>query len=361
MSRKLSSSVRGVAAGLAALSAAVVAQPSAAAEKVTYAYATNVSLSNAPSLMAFGMGYFKEEGLDVEVTFFQGASVMLPQIIQKHITFGWINSNAMIMAAQPGRDLMPARQFYNGIYKSSYEIMVPENSPLKTLDDLKGKKIGVGAMSWANVPVTKSMLKDLGMELARDYQLLPVGIGAPALRALQDGSIDAINLFDTLHLQMEAAGQPLRRLPQSQKYDELYSSGWMAHNDTLRDRPDLVVKFARAAAKGVVACNANPRACVENFWQMYPAAKPSQGTEEQKMNDALKALQVRLDSMIPAGGVSKMGYFTDEGWNNYVDVLHAGGVLKVDKLPVDVMYTNDFVAKINDFDVAAVEAAAKAK
>lgn len=344
-----------------AVTASAGMQAGNAAEKVTFAYPTNISLSNAPTLMAVGMGYFKEAGLDVQITFFQGAAVMMPQITQKHVTFGWTPPDPLIVARQPGRDILPVKMFYNGIYLSPYEIVVTKNSSIKALAELKGKKIGVGAMSWGNLSVTKAMLKGLGLELQRDYEFVPVGVGASAFRALADGKIDALNLFDTFHTQMETMGTELRRLPEQQRYRELFSSGWIAHDDTLRARPDLVVAFARAASKGVVACDANPAACVKNFWTLYPNTKPVEGSEEKKLADAVKVLKVRLATMLPEAGPGRMGYYTDQSWKDYVETLHMGGQLTSRDIAVDSLYTNQFVKDINNFDAAAVIAAAKAK
>src|SRR5690606_148736 len=156
---------RGILAGAAAMALATAGAAANAPEKVTFAYATNTSLSNAPTLMAIGMGYFKEAGLDVQATFFQGAAVMLPQVTQKHITFGWITPDPLVISRQPGRDALPVKMFYNGIYLSPFEVVVTKNSPARSLADLKGKKIGVGAMSWGNLAVTKAMMKKLGLEL----------------------------------------------------------------------------------------------------------------------------------------------------------------------------------------------------
>jgi len=341
--------------------AALAATAGASAETVKFAFPTNINLSNAPLLMASGMGYFKEAGLDVEVMFFQGSSVMMPQLTQKHITFGWMSPESLFSAAQPGRTRLPVKLFYNGIFLSPYEIVVKDDSPVKQAADFAGRKIGVGGMTWANIPITKAILHDAGLTLGKDYELLPVGIGAGAFRALEDGSIAGLNLFDTFHAQLENSGTKLRRIPVADKYRKLFSNGWLAHEDTLREQPELVVKFAQAAAKGVVACQANVQACVENFWKLYPNTKPSQGTEEQKLADAVRIVQLRLATMIPPEGPAQMGHYARESLENYVKVLHGGGMLSTADIPLDALYTNDFVARINDFDAQAVAAAAKAK
>jgi len=331
------------------------------AETVKFAFPTNISLSNAPLLMASGMGYFKEEGLDVEVMFFQGSSVMMPQLTQKNITFGWMSPESLISGAQPGRTRLPVKLFYNGIYLSPYEIVVKDDSPIKQASDFAGKKIGVGGMTWANIPITKAILNDAGLKFGKDYELLPVGVGASAFRALEDGSVAGLNLFDTFHAQMESSGTKLRRVPVADKYRKLFSNGWLTHEDTLRDKPEMVVKFARAAAKGVVACQANVEACVNNFWALYPNTKPSQGTDAEKLAQAVRIVELRLATMIPPEGPAQMGRYTPESLKDYAEVLHAGGLLSSADLPLDMLYTNDFVERINDFDEKAVAAAAKAK
>lgn len=344
-----------------AAGAALTASFGVRAETVKFAFPTNINLSNAPLLMADGMGYFKDEGLDVEIMFFQGSSVMMPQLTQKNITFGWMSPESLISGAQPDRTRLPVKLFYNGIYLSPYEIVVKEDSPIQQASDFAGKKIGVGGMTWANIPITKAIMNDAGLQAGKDYELLPVGVGASAFRALENDSIAGLNLFDTFHGQLENSGTKLRRLPVDDKYRKLFSNGWLAHEDTLRDNPELAVKFARAAAKGVVACQANVEACVKNFWEMYPNTKPSQGTEAQKLADAVRIVEMRLATMIPPEGVAQMGRYTRESLEDYAQVLHQGGLLSTADLPLDALYTNEFVDRINDFDANAVAAQAKAK
>ena len=348
-------------AGACLLSLAAIA-PAAAQdkEKVTLAYPTNINLSNAPTLMAIGMGYFEEEGLDLEVVFFQGSSVIMPQLSQKHVDFGWMAPEALITSAQPGRSTLPTKLFYNGIFQSPYELVVKQDSPIQAIADLKGKTIGVGGMTWANIAITRSILADAGLG-PNDYELLPVGVGATAFKAFEDGSIDVLNLFDTFHVQMENGGVDMRRLPIADKYKNLFSNGLITHEDTLSERPELAVRFGRAAAKGVIACNANIEACVRNFWELYPDTIPSQGTDEQKMADAVEIVKVRLATMIPEAGPERMGYYTEESLKDYVSVLHAGGLLRTEEIPIETLYTNEFVAQINDFDADEVVEEARSK
>ena len=53
------------------------------------------------------------------------------------------------------------------------------------------------------LPLTKALLKQSSLVTPRDYELIPVGVGAPAFLALTSGKVDALNLFDSQHATIE--------------------------------------------------------------------------------------------------------------------------------------------------------------
>jgi NitT/TauT family transport system substrate-binding protein len=313
--------------------------------------------------MAISMGYFKDEGLDVEVVPFRGGSgVLIPQIVNGSIQIGFPTLDVLMIARQPGRDYMPLKFFYNVTRTSIYEVVVPDASPVKTLRDLKGRKIGVGALSWGNIPITKAMLKDEGVDPNKDVELVAVGMGPAAYQALTSGRIDAINLFDVPHADMEARGIKIRRLPLKDKFLGLGSNSLIAHEETIKSKPQLLARFGRAIAKGSVACEANVGACVKAFWTLYPEQKPTTGTEEENLDKAVGTLRTRLDKMLafPPQTPRRLGEFPAKLWRDYVDVLHAGGQLSTTDIPIDSLYTNELVREFNNFDAEAVVRSARA-
>jgi NitT/TauT family transport system substrate-binding protein len=340
-----------------------LAESALALEKLKFGTGSAISLTSAPLTMAISMGYFKEEGLDVEVIPFRGGSgVLIPQIVNKSIEVGFPTLDVLMIARQPGRDYMPLKFFYNVTRTSIYEIVVLESSSVKTLADLKGKKIGVGALSWGNIPITKAMLKDAGLDVDKDVELIAVGQGPAAYQALTSGRIDALNLFDVPHAELESLGTKIRRLPVKDRFVQLGSNSLIAHEDTIKSQPQMLARVGRAIAKGTVACNANVPACVKAFWELYPTLKPTQGTEEEKVAKAARVLTTRVEKMLafPAGGARNLGEFPPQMWKDYIEVLHSAGQLSTTAIPVESLYTNEFIAQFNNFDVDAVVRAARA-
>jgi len=328
------------------------------AGKLLIGLGTHPTLIYGVHYLMVSRGFLKEEGLDAEFVVLDGTATLVTQMAQKRIFTAWPNPDALIISRQPGRDPLPLRCAYNGVRTTAWEFAVPEASPIKTLADLKGKRIGVITLAMGNVPITRALMAELGI---KDYELLPVSQGAPAFRALQTGAVDALNLFDGQHLQLELAGTRIRRLQQPDKYENQFSNCWVFHEETLRDRGEQVARFGRAFAKASIACQANWNACVRSYWQVFPDQKPAEGSEEQKLERSVKILRARTDKFFNfrPGEPRRLGSYAEQDWLNFVEALHAGGQIKTRDIPVRELYTNQFVEAYNRFDADAVARTAR--
>lgn len=163
----------------------------AASTKLVYGNVTEMTLSQAPMVAAKRLGYFNAEGLEVELMGFKGTGTLIPQMLAGRVDIGYPNPDTLIISREPGKEHLPLKFFYNMTRSSGWEFVVPADSPLKTLQDLDGKTIGVGAMTFGNVPITRAAFKALGVNAT----MVPVGIGSAAFLALTSKRIDALNLF----------------------------------------------------------------------------------------------------------------------------------------------------------------------
>lgn len=332
-----------------------------AQQKVVFGLVSPPGVGHAPLFIAKELGYWADEGIDVQVVQFNGTAVLLPQIINKSVDVGFPNPDPLVLSRQPGKDPLPLKFFFNFIRANVWEFAVLADSPVKSLADLKGKKIGVGALTFGNIPLTRAMFKEMGLTAGKDYEFVPTGLGAPAFLALREGRVDALNLFDTMHTTLELQGTAIRRLPMPQKYVELFSNGLIAHEDAVRERSGKLVGFGRVVAKGMVACDANRPACVRAFWKAYPDKKPA-GDDAKAMARDRAQLDARFDKYIafPAGQPNRWGSFPPGSWENVVQAMLDGGQIQTKDFDIGALYTNALVPAINDFNAAEVVKAAKA-
>lgn len=326
------------------------------ATTVTLGVPAKLSLTYAPIFAAEKLGYFADEGIKLKIIEFQGTSVLLPQIANKSVMIGFPNADPLILSHQPGRDPLPVKFFYNAARASIWEFAVPANSPVKSLDDLRGKIIGVGAITNGNVPIIRAMMKERGMKLGKDYSLMAIGDGPPAFHATLNGDVAAYNGNDVFVTRFSQVAK-IRKLPIPDKYRNLFSNGFVAHADTVRDQPQILAGFGRAVTKGMLVCEVNPNFCVLNAWRLHPTLKPSAGSDTHLLSEGRQMLEARMAKYLSfaPGQPRRFGEFDSNKWHDYVDVLYEGGQLSTRKIDVSTLYTNALVGRFNDFNVKAIQ------
>lgn len=347
-------------AALAAAALILGAQALAQTETVTFAIPGAVTIGFAPLTFADKGGYFAEERLKLDVVVLQGSSEILPQLVKGTVLVSMLTPDVLITSRQPGKPNFPARFVYNVYRNSFWQLSVLEQSPVKTIADLKGKTVGVGALTWANVPQTKALLRRQGIDPS-SVTFVAVGSGPGAAEALKSGRIDALNLLASNNAAMEAQGTKIRRLAYPADMQQASSHGLIFSDKTINERPELVARVGRAYAKGVLGCQANPRGCLEAFWQAYPALKPP-GADEKPVQNQLAVLKVILDLMtaFPESGPARFGAYKPQDFNVPIEALKAGGELGNGAVSLATLYTDKFVDEFNKFDRKAVIDKAKA-
>lgn len=357
---RLSSRIAGAFVALFAMSG--MAQQAQALEKIVLGQAATTSLTFGTIFAGMELGYFKDEGIELQIQDFQGASILLTQVANKSITIGYPGPEPLIISHQPGRSAIPAKFFYLSLRESIWEYIVREDSPLKSIADLRGKIIGVGSLGNANVPIIRAMLKEQGLK-PNDYSFTGVGIGAPSFHATITKEIDVLNTHDTNAAAFYTTGAKIRELPTPDKYRHLFSNGFIAHVDTLKERPDLFAGFGRAVAKATVFCAVNPGYCVASFYRQRPSLKPAGASDQDVLEKGklIFAARMKKHMAFDPGEPHVFGSYSAQKWRNLIQALYDGGEISTPNIDASTMYTGDLLAKINDFDVAKIEEAARNK
>lgn len=336
------------------------AQTASSLEMVRIGWPAGFASNMAHLTFAKELGIFKEENLDYEVISMQGTFPVVQQILSGGLHTGYVGVETVVNAAQPNANPTPLRFIYNYTRQSIWEIVVPADSPIKDIKDLKGKTIGIAGPTFGNVPVTKAALGVVGIK-PNEYTLFAVGAGATAFRALTTKQVDALNLWDTMHATLEASGFKLRRIPSPNEFENNPSHGFAVNEDLLKKNPEFIARFGRAIAKSIVACEANIEACIRSFWRAYPAQKP-QGPEDAAMAREKRILGARLVKLlyIPAGAPKLLGGFTEQEWRSVIQALHLGGTITETNIPMDKLYSSALAEQYNKFDRNEIIKRAKA-
>jgi NitT/TauT family transport system substrate-binding protein len=339
------------AVGIGALFALLLGQaaaPASAADVVHFAWPGNMGSGYAPFSFAEALGFFKEEGIAIDTVILQGAGTIIPQIVNGSLTTGFITLSPLIVARQPGGADFRIKYAYNIVPASVWELTVLDGSPIKALADLSGKSIGVGGLSFGNVALTKAILAENGVPTDR-VSYLPVGLGAPAFKALQTGEVDALNLYDTMNVLMEQRGTRIRRLALPTKFADVSSYGLPFSEKMLSEKPDVVARFGRAVAKGTVACAANPQGCLAAYWKDQSDQRPVEINDGVRDRE-ISLMMTRVSKMLPSASQPDIGAFSDRDWRTTMTALHDGGEIATTDIDLKSLYSNALVAEFNRFD-----------
>jgi len=353
---------RAAAAAMLACAPAQWALAAPTPDEVTVALAIPPAVHDgAPYAAAEELGYFSAENLRVRTIVFQGAGALLPQVASKRVTFGYPTSEPVISSYFSGKDILPLRYFYNGVPTNTMEFAVLADSPVQTLAGFKGGKIGVGALTWGTIPGGRAALRTAGLQPGTDVNYVPVGALAAGFQALKTRQVDALNFNSSWNDLLEMSGTPIRRIAYPAVFSETAGNGFIAHVDTFRDQPDLMVRFGRAYTKAQIACEANPAYCVRAYWRANPQARPAPAEEAAALQRDTTLLARRLQRVLHKadGQPRQPGYFDLTAIRAGIQAMAAAGEYPSADVPVDQIFSNAFIGPINQFDADAVRAQAR--
>jgi NitT/TauT family transport system substrate-binding protein len=157
-----------------------------------------------PLTVAERKGFFKEEGLDVEINDFGGGARALQSLIGGSVdvvTGAYEHTIRMQAKGQDVRALVELGRF-PGIVIA---VKKDKAGQIKSAADLKGAKIGVTAPGSSTALAAQYAMVKAGLK-ATDAALIAVGGGAGAVAAIKKGEIDAISHLDPVIAKLEADG-----------------------------------------------------------------------------------------------------------------------------------------------------------
>src|SRR5206468_1096334 len=138
------------------------------------------------------LGYWKAEGLDVEITTLEGSTAGVQQLAAGNIQFATVGPETALISREKG---VKIKAFYAISRVTIFRVVVPQGSPIQGVTDLRGKTIGVSALTSGAVPVARALVASGGMDPDKDVKWLAVGVGAPAAVAITQKSVDAMALW----------------------------------------------------------------------------------------------------------------------------------------------------------------------
>lgn len=237
---------------------AVAAVPAAvSAEEKDEAELTRVTLNEvahsifyAPQYVAVENGYFREEGLDLDLVTGFGADKVMTAVLSGEADIGFMGAEASVYAFQEGAN-DPVVNFAQLTQRAGNFLVAREEMPSFTWEDLKGRNVLGGRKGGMPEMVFEYILKKNGIDPEKDLKIdQSIDFGATA--AAFSGGLGEFSVeFEpsATALEQEGAGYVVASLSVDSGYVP-YTS-YSAKASYMEEHPDVIQKFTNALQKGM--------------------------------------------------------------------------------------------------------------
>lgn len=341
--RFLHAGTAAVVAGTLPLSAANAETPA----KIRFSGSAPVARADQGFMFAgIPTGIYKRLGVDADFVTVSGSAASIQLLVSNQAQLAHVGM-LELLAAKHTNPTLPVQAVYLHDIKSAYEIVVLEDSPIKSVAELKGKKIGVISLGSGALLVVQAMLHKAGLD-PNAAEMLPVGVGAQALAALRTDRVQALSLFRGSHAAIENLGVKLRYFT-----PDVPSSVLAANTNQLAADRDGLVHALQGVVMNTVYLQTNPDAGVRAFWAQF--GKPS-GDQQKALHDNARLIMRAAELWKQTGSPGPYGDMNDQTWLGLLDFI--GPSFKFDRAKIKDVYTASLIPDVNKADIkGAIEMA----
>ncbi|MGH3392126.1 MAG: ABC transporter substrate-binding protein [Actinomadura sp.] len=206
-------------------------------------------------------GFFKAEGLDVEVQTSAGGATVIPALLNGGVDVAGSNVVSAVIAMNRG---LPIKMIGAGTSTSTDPdmdfsgILVPKDSPIRTAADLAGKKVAVNTLRNINDVVIDASMRKAG---AGSAKFRPVEMPFPdMLPAIERGDVDAGMLIEPFLTTGIDQGLRVVARPYSDARPGLQIGTYLMSAERAQQDPKLVAAFQRGLQTTAASVRTDPDA-----------------------------------------------------------------------------------------------------
>ena len=291
-------------------------------------YIPNVQF--APVYVADAQGLYNDAGVTATVRHHGSDEGLFTALLAGQEDVVIASGDEAVVAASQGLDLVSIGQYY-----ASYPgtVIVPADSPITTLADLKGKTIGIPGEYGSSYYATLAAIKAGGLQTS-DVTISSIGYTQQA--ALAAGQVDAVVGFTNNDaVQMRLSGLDIREIPLDDGSTPLVAASIVTTREWAQSHPDAARAVVSATTEAMNAIAADPQVGLDAAAQWDTTL-----TDETSLGAANAVLAATVPLWLGddarADGVQDLAT-----WSSMVSFLSSIGVLEGDVDPSAIV-TNEY-------------------
>lgn len=289
------------------------------------------SVFYAPLYVAINLGFFEEEGLELEVSTGQGADQVMTALLSGHADIGFMGPEATVYVYNEGQDDYVVN-FAQLTQKDGSFLVAREPMPNFSWDMVRGKSIIGGRPGGMPLMTLEYVLKNHGIYPGDDVEVLThIQFGLMG-GAFTGGEGDFVTLFEPVASALELEGEGYVVASVGADSGEIPYTVFSAAKSYMEKNPEIVQSFTNAIYKGQIWVQKNsPAAIAEAIAPSFPDAD-------------LKVLTAVAERYREIDAWASTPVFTEESFTRLQDVMELAGVLER-RAPYSVLVTNEFAQK----------------
>ena len=289
------------------------------------------SIFYAPQYIADSLGYFEEEGLDVEIILASGADKVTASVLSGDVEIGFCGSEATVYVYNQGEDDYLVN--FSGLTKRDGSFIVArEKYENFTLNDMVGKTVIGGRKGGMPEMTFEWALRQNGIDPKKDLEIDTSIAFAAMGGAFIGGTGDFVALFEPQALQIEKQGAGYVVASLGELGGVVPYTAYNAKKSYIEENPEVIEKFTRAIQKGLdYVHNNSSEEIAKNILDYFPDISLNDLTtivERYKQNDSW----------------FKTTYINENDFNHIQEIMKAAGEL-TENAPYNKLVNNSFSEK----------------
>lgn len=206
------------------------------------------SVFYAPQYLAIEKGFFKDEGIDIELTNGGGADKVMTAVLTKQSDIGLAGPEACIYVLNQQKEDYPV--VFAQLTKRDGSFLVGRTDSDFSWSDLKGKTVIGGRAGGVPEMTLEYVMRQNGIVPGKDATVDTTVQFNMMAGAFTGGNGDYVTLFEPTATQIEQSGKGYILASVGQESGEIPYTSYFASQSYIAANPEVIQSFANAVAKG---------------------------------------------------------------------------------------------------------------
>ena len=290
------------------------------------------SVFYAPQYAAMELGYFADEGLEIELTNGGGADKVMTAVVSGQSDIGLAGGESCIYVYNQGKEDYP--RIFAQLTKRDGSFLVGRSDAAFSWEDLRGKTIIGGRLGGMPEMTLEYVLRKNGLEPGVDVEVDTSVQFNMMAGAFTGGSGDYVALFEPSATQVVLEGQGTILCSLGAESGDVPYTCYFATQSYLKDHADVVQKFTNAIARG------------QKWVAQHTDAEVAKVIAPQfpDTDEAVVAEVVGRLRSIEAWSADPV--MESSAWERVESIMiGAGQLTETDRVPFETLVTNEFAEK----------------